>query len=129
MLSPKQYKAIEAHFTCNTVAEIARKTGVHPQTIWGWRKQQEFSEELEKQKIEFDKAFSRRLARIAGKSLTQLESFIVEKSESSVLKTVEFFLKSKAMDDADEIKRRIYELEKLARERANERFSDVKKVR
>jgi hypothetical protein len=57
MLSLKQYRAIEAHFTSNTVAEIASKADVHPKTILGWRKQQEFSEELERQKRNLIKCF------------------------------------------------------------------------
>lgn len=119
MLSPKQYKAIEAHFTSNTVAEIACKAAVHPKTILGWRKQQEFSEELEKQKKEFDKVFSRRLLGNALKALKMQEFFISDKNETVTIKTIDQFLKSKCMDESEEIKREMAELRNLVEEKEN----------
>ena len=117
MLSFKQYQAIEAHFICETVQEIASKINVSTSTIYGWRKKPEFMALLEEQKREFEKTYLRKLARLAVKSLRNLEKLIDEGSESSIHKVNDIFLKSKAMDDADEIRRRLKELERIADEK------------
>ena len=117
MLSFKQYQAIEAHFTHETVREIAKAVDISPSTVIAWRKKPEFIAVLEEQKREFEKTYLRKLARLAVKSLRNLEKLIDNGSESSIHKVNDIFLKSKAMDDADEIRRRLKELERIADEK------------
>jgi len=121
MLSFKQYQAIELHFICDSVQEIAKKLGVSISSIYAWRKKPEFAKALEDYRRDFDATYKRKLARIAVKSLKNLEKFIDNGSETSTLKINDIFLKSKALDDSDEIRRRIAELEKIAKLQTQEK--------
>lgn len=126
MLSFKQQQVLEAHFTCESVREIARLVGVAPSTVIAWRKKQEFIQVLEEQRKEYENIWKRKLARLAVKSLKNLEKFLDNGSENSTHKVNDIFLKSKALDDSDEIKRRIAELEKIAKLQTQEKQTQEK---
>lgn len=125
MLSYKQYQAVEAHFICETVQDIAKKVGVSASSIYAWRNKPEFAKVLEEYRKEFENTYRRKLVRLAVKSLRNFEKHIDNGSEVSIHKINDIFIKSKALDDSDEIKRRLAELEKIASENPNATKEEV----
>ena len=114
MLTRKQYQAIELYFECKNEAELAEKIRVRRETIWKWRQEKDFAENLREKKQERDNLISMRLQNAASKCMDKIDCMIDAGNEKAILKIIELWIKRKILDDGDEIKSRIYELEKLA---------------
>lgn len=115
MLTPEQYKAIELFFVRNSIQEIADEIKVTEGAVRYWLKNKEFCDFLEESRHEFEQVFKSRLLSIALESLKNLEKFVKDVADRrTVIKTIEVFLKSKALNDAEEINNRLKELERIA---------------
>lgn len=75
-LSPKQLRAVQAVLGSRTIEEAANTAGVAARTLYRWKSERPFMEELQRQEGELISTAVRRLLAIADKAITAIEDVI-----------------------------------------------------
>jgi hypothetical protein len=106
-LNEKQLAALELMLLGKKSGEIADAIGVHRRTIWCWKKDERFAEELDRRRIELWSRASQRLAAMVHPALDVLEKHLGDRYEhirfraaSAVLRLVD--LKKTIAPEADD---------------------------
>lgn len=112
MISQKQLEAIEKMFFLGSWAKVAKEMNISRKTLWSWSIKEDFQKTLEDTRKNIEKAFQRKMTRMALDALDSIDVAILAKKDvSAALKFVELFLKMKNSEDMKDIKERIEKLE------------------